>query len=84
MLPLLTSRSSSITYQAAAIRRTSRRRNGSTSSHGKFDMGWEKLRDQIFANQKRLGVIPPETQLSPWPDGQDAYGGAKLPRWDSL
>ncbi len=52
--------------------------------HGKFDMGWEKLREQIFANQKRLGVIPPETQLTPWPDGQDAYGGAKLPRWDSL
>ncbi|MGA9723270.1 MAG: arylsulfatase [Candidatus Binatus sp.] len=51
---------------------------------GKFDMGYEKLRDQIFANQKRLGVIPPDTQLTPWPDGQAAYGGAKLPRWDSL
>ena len=51
---------------------------------GKFDMGYEKLRDEIFANQKRLGVIPPDTQLTPWPDGQDAYGGAKLPKWDSL
>jgi arylsulfatase A-like enzyme len=51
---------------------------------GKFDMGYEKLRDQIFANQKRLGVIPADTQLTPWPDGQAAYGGAKLPRWDSL
>ncbi len=51
---------------------------------GKFDMGYEKLREQIFANQKRLGVIPPDTQLTPWPDGQAAYGGAKLPRWDSL
>jgi arylsulfatase A-like enzyme len=51
---------------------------------GKFDMGYEKLRDVIFANQKRLGVIPPNTQLTPWPDGQAAYGGAKLPRWDSL
>ena len=49
-----------------------------------FDDGWEKLRDTIFANQKRLGVIPPETQLTPWPDGQAAFGGAKLPRWDSL
>lgn len=49
-----------------------------------FDGGYEKLREQIFANQKRLGVIPPETQLTPWPDGQAAYGGAKLPRWDSL
>ena len=43
---------------------------------GKFDMGWEKLRDQIFANQKRLGVIPENTQLTPWP--------ADLPKWDSL
>ena len=51
---------------------------------GKFDMGYERLRDQIFANQKRLGVIPADTQLTPWPDGQAAYGGAKLPKWDSL
>jgi len=51
---------------------------------GKFDMGYEKLRDVIFANQKKLGVIPADTQLTPWPDGQSAYGGAKLPRWDSL
>ena len=51
---------------------------------GKFDMGYEKLREQIFANQKRLGVIPAGTQLTPWPDGQAEYGGAKLPRWNSL
>ena len=31
---------------------------------GKFDMGWEKMREQIFANQKRLGVIPEGTQLT--------------------
>jgi len=43
---------------------------------GKFDMGWEKLREQIFANQKRLGVIPANTKLTPWPDD--------LPKWDSL
>src|SRR5207344_2319157 len=43
---------------------------------GKFDMGWEKLREQIFANQKRLGVVPANTQLTPWP--------ADLPKWDSL
>jgi arylsulfatase len=49
-----------------------------------FDDGWEKLRDTIFANQKRLGVVPPETELTPWPDGQAAFGGASLPRWDSL
>jgi arylsulfatase len=49
-----------------------------------FDNGWEKLRETIFANQKKLGIMPPEAQLTPWPDGQDIYGGAKLPRWDSL
>ena len=49
-----------------------------------FDGGWEKLRDTILANQKKLGVVPQDTQLTPWPDGQAALGGAKLPRWDSL
>ena len=51
---------------------------------GKFDMGWNAMRDQIFANQKRLGVIPPNTTLTPWPDGQPEFGGAKLPRWETL
>jgi arylsulfatase len=49
-----------------------------------FDDGWEKLRETIFANQKKLGIMPENAQLTPWPDGQDIYGGAKLPRWDSL
>ncbi len=52
--------------------------------HGKFDMGWEKMREQIFENQKKLGVIPQNTTLTPWPDGQAELGGAKLPKWDSL
>ncbi|MFY9942126.1 MAG: sulfatase-like hydrolase/transferase [Desulfobacterales bacterium] len=33
-----------------------------------FDDGWEKLRETIFANQKKLGVIPADTQLEPWPE----------------
>ncbi len=41
-----------------------------------FDEGWNKLRERIFANQKRLGVMPPEAKLTPWPEG--------LPEWDSL
>jgi arylsulfatase A-like enzyme len=49
-----------------------------------FDNGWEKLRETIFENQKKLGVIPADTELTPWPDGQAEFGGAKLPRWDSL
>jgi arylsulfatase A-like enzyme len=43
---------------------------------GKFDMGWNVLREQIFANQKRLGVIPENAKLTPWP--------AELPQWESL
>jgi arylsulfatase A-like enzyme len=43
---------------------------------GKFDMGWNALREQIIANQKRLGVIPPNTALTPWPDD--------LPKWETL
>jgi arylsulfatase len=42
-----------------------------------FDKGWNALRDQIFANQKALGVIPPEAKLTPWPDNI-------LKRWDAL
>ena len=41
-----------------------------------FDEGWNKLRDTIFANQKKLGVIPAETQLTPWPES--------LAKWDTL
>jgi arylsulfatase A-like enzyme len=51
---------------------------------GKFDMGWNALREQIFANQKRLGVIPADTQLTPWPDGEAEYGGTKLQKWETL
>ena len=43
---------------------------------GKFDKGWNVLREEIFANQKRLGVIPANTQLTEWPDS--------LPKWDTL
>jgi arylsulfatase A-like enzyme len=43
---------------------------------GKFDMGWNAMRDQIFANQKELGVVPANAQLTLWPDD--------LPKWDSL
>ena len=51
---------------------------------GKFDMGWNEMREQIFANQKRLGVIPANTTLTPWPDGQAEYAGARLPKWETL
>jgi len=41
-----------------------------------FDDGWNKLRDTIFANQKRMGIIPETAELTAWPDS--------LPEWDTL
>jgi arylsulfatase A-like enzyme len=42
-----------------------------------FDAGYEKLRERIFENQKRLGVIPQNTKLAPWPKDL-------LKPWDEL
>jgi arylsulfatase A-like enzyme len=42
-----------------------------------FDQGWNALREQIFANQKKLGVIPKDAKLTPWPDDL-------LKKWDQL
>jgi len=41
-----------------------------------FDQGWNKLRETIFANQKRLGIMPANAQLTPW--------SKDFPEWDSL
>ncbi len=41
-----------------------------------FDQGWNALREQIFANQKKLGVIPQDAKLTPWPD--------ELKKWETL
>jgi arylsulfatase len=42
-----------------------------------FDQGWDKLRDQIFENQKKLGVLPPDAKMTPWPHDL-------LKHWDEL
>jgi arylsulfatase len=42
-----------------------------------FDQGWNKLRDQIFENQKKLSVIPQDAKLTPWPHDL-------LKNWDEL
>jgi arylsulfatase len=42
-----------------------------------FDDGYEKLRERIFENQKKLGVIPKDLQLTPWPN-------QILKPWDQL
>lgn len=41
-----------------------------------FDEGWNKVRETIFTNQKRLDIMPENAKLTAWPKG--------LPEWDSL
>jgi len=43
---------------------------------GKFDQGWDKVREETFARQKALGVIPANAQLT--------ERSAGIPAWDSL
>ncbi len=43
---------------------------------GKFNQGWDVLREETFERQKALGVIPTEAELTPRPE--------ELPAWDSL
>jgi arylsulfatase len=43
---------------------------------GKFDQGWDQLREEIFARQKELGVIPPDSVLTARP--------AEIPAWDDM
>ena len=42
---------------------------------GKFDQGWDKLREETLARQKQLGVVPPDTKLAPKP--------AAIKDWDT-
>jgi arylsulfatase A-like enzyme len=43
---------------------------------GQFDQGWDALREQTFARQKQLGVIPPEAELTARPE--------EIPAWDDM
>ncbi len=43
---------------------------------GKFDQGWDKLREEIFARQKKLGVIPQDCQLT--------QRHKEIPAWDEM
>jgi arylsulfatase len=43
---------------------------------GKFDMGWDKAREQILKQQKALGIVPKDTKLTERIDA--------IPAWDSL
>jgi arylsulfatase len=41
---------------------------------GRFDEGWDALRDDIYRRQLDLGVVPADTQLTPRPE--------QIPSWD--
>jgi arylsulfatase len=43
---------------------------------GKFDQGWDRLREEVFARQKELGVVPPDAELTPRDDA--------FPAWDDV
>jgi arylsulfatase len=43
---------------------------------GKFDQGWDVVREQTFERQKRLGVLPKDAMLTPRPQS--------VPAWDTL
>ena len=43
---------------------------------GKFDMGWDKAREDILKRQVAKGLVPKETKLAPRPEG--------MPEWKSL
>jgi len=59
---------------------------------GKFDMGYEAYREQVFKNQKKLGIIPDSAELSPinpygdlkGPKGQSWPEGDSVRPWASL
>jgi arylsulfatase A-like enzyme len=59
---------------------------------GRFDMGYEAIREQTLARQKELGIVPPDTELPPLnplaaergPDGQPFPALDMVRPWDSL
>jgi arylsulfatase A-like enzyme len=43
---------------------------------GQFDQGWDKLREETFARQRTLGIIPPDCELTKRPED--------IPAWDTM
>ena len=55
---------------------------------GKFDAGWDKYREETFARQKKLGLIPEDTKLAarpatsrPGPRSAPTRSGCSPGRW---
>ena len=70
------SRSSCTSRPARATRRTRRRVSSSSRYRGRFDQGWDRWREEVFARQLASGLLPPGTELSERPSW--------VPPWDSL
>jgi arylsulfatase A-like enzyme len=62
---------------------------------GRFDMGYEAMREQTLARQKEMGIVPPDTELPPLnpigtPEARTGPNGEPFPAldytrpWDSL
>ena len=43
---------------------------------GQFDQGWDQYREETYQRQLKMGIIPPDTKLTPRPK--------EIPAWDSL
>ena len=50
--------------------------SGSSATRAASTQGWDAMREEILERQKKLGIVAPDTELSPWADG--------VPHWDEL
>lgn len=41
---------------------------------GRFDQGWNAQRDATLARQKAMGIVPPDTDMGPWPPTVEQWG----------
>lgn len=49
---------------------------GRPKQKGKFDQGWDKVREETLERQIRMGIVPPGTKLTPRP--------GEIPAWETL
>jgi arylsulfatase A-like enzyme len=47
-----------------------------TKFRGQFDIGWDTMREETLTREKTMGIVPPDTQLTPRPK--------EIQAWDSL
>jgi arylsulfatase A-like enzyme len=45
---------------------------------GQFDQGWDKVREETFQRQRKLGIIPADAQLTPRPNAMPSWDSASL------